>query len=42
MGLPHSGSGVMKANFKTNDIIEAESGRLLFDLNSAKALRALR
>lgn len=42
MGLRHSASGVMKANFEANDIIEAESGRLLFDPGGAKALRASR
>lgn len=40
MGLRHSASGVMKANFEAYDMIEAESGRLLFDLGGAKALRA--
>jgi len=40
MGLQHSASGVMKANFEAYDIIEAGSGRLLFDPSGSKVLRA--
>src|SRR5262249_39669042 len=39
MGLKHSVNGIMKPKFERNDIVEAESGRLLFDSGDTKALR---
>jgi hypothetical protein len=39
-GLKHSAQGIMKSKFERSEIVEAESGRLLFDSRDAKALRA--
>jgi hypothetical protein len=42
LGLKHTAFGIMKPKFERRDVVAAASGRLLFDADSTKILRASR